>query len=338
MGMGFVFGGNPLESPNIIVPLVMFGWLPLVVYLFMRFPARQAVVISFFVAWLFLPQAGLKFPAIPEYNKISATCYGILLATFIFDVGRFQLFKFSWLDIPILVWCFCPFASSMMNELGPYDGVSATFSQVVTWGIPYFLGRIYLNNLEGLRLLAIGFFMGGLAYIPLCLFEVRMSPQLHRIVYGGSQFADFSQSIRFDGYRPMVFMQHGLAVGAFMMAATLIGIWLWQAKVIRKIWNVPVPWLVGALFITFILVKSSGAYILLLLGLAILFVGRISRTSVLAFVLMFGICFYLYMAMEPGSQIRDQVTVFLSNFFDSDRMQSLTFRFDNERQIGRAHV
>ncbi len=331
--MGFIFGGNPFASPNLLVPLVMFGWIPIVIYLFSRYPARRAIVISFVVAWLYLPQAVLPIPGLPDYDKTAATCYGILLATFIFDVGRFSSFRFSWIDIPMVIWCLCPFASSLSNDLGPYDGMAAVLGQTVTWGIPYFLGRIYLNSLNGMRELAIGIFVGGLSYVPLCLLEMRLSPQLHRIVYGGNAGADFSQTIRLGGYRPTVFLSHGLAVGAFMMAATLIGIWLWQTGTVKHLWNIPIEWLVGALFVTFILTRSTGAYALLAGGIAILFIGKNLRTAVPAFLLIAGIVAYLYVNAISGTYVADQIVEFLSKILPEDRVGSLQFRFDNEELL-----
>jgi hypothetical protein len=242
--MSFIFPGNPMGAPNLLVPLVMFSWIPVVLYLFSRLPARQAVVLSFLGAWLFLPQAVLELNGIPDYTKTSATCYGILLATFIFDAGRFSAFKFGWLDVPMLVWCLCPIASSLLNGLGPYDGFASALDQTMTWGVPYFLGRIYLSSLLGLRHLAIGIFVGGLIYMPLCILESRLSPQLHRIVYGAFASADFGQTMRLGGFRPTVFMAHGLAVAAFMMASTLIGLWLWHTGTVRQIRNIPM----GAIF------------------------------------------------------------------------------------------
>jgi hypothetical protein len=328
--MGFVFSSNPFSSPNLLVPLVMFGWIPIVIYIFSRFPARRAIVISFIVAWLFLPQVILPIPGLPDYDKMAATCYAVVIATFIFDVGRFRSFRLSWIDLPILIWCLCPIASSLSNDLGLYDGMSAALGQTVTWGVPYFLGRIYLNSLSGMREMAIGIFMGGLAYVPLCLFEIRMSPQLHRIFYGGIASADFSQTIRLGGFRPTVFLIHGLAVGAFMMAATLVGIWLWQTGTVKRLWNIPIEWLVGALFITFILTRSTGAYGLLAIGIALLFVAKNLRTAVPLFLLIAGIAAYLYVNAGSGTYVADQLIDTLSQFLPEDRVQSLQFRFDNE--------
>ncbi len=316
-----------------LVPLVMFGWIPVVLYIFMRLPAQRALIISFIVAWLFLPLAEYKLPGIPAYTKMSATCYGILLATIIYDVGRFSLFRPGWLDLPMLIWCLCPFASSITNDLGLYDGFSATLGQTVTWGAPYFLGRIYLNNLTGLRQLAIGIFVGGLIYVPLCLYEVRISPQLHQMFYGFNPHLNLAQAIRYGGYRPSVFMQDGLMVGVWMMTATLIGIWLWQTKVIKQLWGIPISWLVVVLLLTFVLCKATGAYILLIFGLAILFIAKWFRTAFPLLLLIVSISSYLYLGASgnfPGTQI----VSYMSQVFNAERIGSVQFRFDNELILG----
>ena len=56
------------------------------------------------------------------------------------------------------------------------------------------------------------------------MFEARLSPQLHSRLYGFTQH-DFLQTVRGDyTYRPMVFMQHGLAVAMFLGMATVVGV------------------------------------------------------------------------------------------------------------------
>ena len=140
--MEFFFTYNPRGNVGILVPLVMLAWFGIVLYIFSKLPAQWAVVISFIIAWLFLPEASLSLTGIPDYTKMSATCYGILVATLIFEPQRFRSFRLDWIDLPMLVWCMCPFVSSVTNDLGWYDGFSASLGQTVTWGFPYFLGRI----------------------------------------------------------------------------------------------------------------------------------------------------------------------------------------------------
>jgi hypothetical protein len=315
--------------------LVMLAWIPIVLLLFKQFSPERAVVISFIGAWLFLPQAMFPLPGVPDYTKMSATCYGILLATIIYDVEYLKSFKFGWLDIPMLIWCLCPFAASVTNGLGAYDGFSAALNQTVTWGVPYFLGRIYLNSLVGLRQLALGIFMGGLLYMPLCWIEIFLGPILHARVYG-MRLRGAGQAIRYGGYRPMVFMIHGLEVGMWMMAAALIGIWLWRSGVLQQFWNVSMVWLVGALLITFVAVKSTGAYLYLIVGVGILFIAKYFRTALPMLALVLTIMLYVSLGASGtfGQEISSPVVSLAADVAGPDRAQSLQFRWDQEELLG----
>jgi hypothetical protein len=310
--------------------LVMYAWFPIVVYLFIRFPPQRALVISFVTAWLFLPLASFKLPSIPvQYDKMSATCLAVLFATCLYDVNRFKSFRFHWFDLPIVVYCLCPFASSITNGLGAYDGLSSTIVQTMGWGVPYFLGRIYLNNFVGLRQLAIGIFYGGLIYAPLCLFETATHVNLHGLIY---RFTAGAADIRYGAYRPSVFLQNGLVLGTWMMFATLMGVVLWRTKVIKQVRNIPIPWILGFLLVTFILVRATGAYLLLAVALTIVIAAQAYRTGFLLWVVIGSMFVYLYLGVVgdfPGQQIID----FLTNFFDPDRLQSLGFRFMNEEVL-----
>lgn len=316
--------------------LAMIAVIPITLYLFTRYPAYKAVVFAFIAAWLFLPQkASFTFLGLPDYNRTSATSYAILLGVVLFDVGQFRSFKLSWLDLPMLIWCLCPFASSVSSGLGAYDGVSATLGQTLAWGVPYFLGRIYLTNLARLRFFAITIFISGLVYVPLCLYEIRMSPQLHSMVYGYFPHS-FTQTVRYGGYRPQVFMQHGLQVGFWMMAASLVGIWLWQAGVIKRLWGVPMSWLVSVLCITFVLVKSTGAWLLMAVGVAILFSVKWFRTALPFFLIIVIVFSYLYGGVtgEFTDEKKDVILEFLADLTSEERAGSLGARFNQEEVVG----
>ena len=87
-----------------------------------------------------------------------------------------------------------------------YDALSAVVGQLL-FLLPFFLGRHLLrkpiDNAEIMRVLVIA----GLLYSLPMLFEIRMSPQLHRWFYGYDS-SDFIQAVRDNGFRPMVFMGH----------------------------------------------------------------------------------------------------------------------------------
>ena len=253
---------------NSMVSIVMFGWIPAVLVLFLYLPPRRAVIAAFLVAWLFLPLAGFKFgEAIPRYDKTSATCVGVLLGMVVFDLRRLQTFRLSWIDLPMLIWCLGRLGSSLSVDLGFYDGIVSVFYHVLMWVVPYFIGRLYFQTRDDLRELALGMVIGGLIYVPLCLFEIRMSPQLYTWVYGFHPI-DFRQVIRWGGFRPTVFMQHGLAVGLWMATTTLVAFWFALTGVVKRLGTVPMwGWFI-ALLATTILCKSTGAIALLGLGMA----------------------------------------------------------------------
>jgi hypothetical protein len=266
-----------------LVPLTLFGWIPVVIYLFMVLPPRRAVIASFLIAWLFLPMAGYKVPGLPDYTKMSATVFGVVLAASIFDPDRLLRFRPRWVDIPAAIFCLSPFVTSVANEIngsGIYDGLSTSLTMIVTWGLPYLIGRAYFDDLEGLKELAIGIFIGGIIYMPLCWIEMRMSPQLHNWFYGFHQH-DFRQTLRLGGYRPMVFMQHGLMVGMWMAMSGLIGIWLLRSWTILKLWDMPLNVLVPLLILTAVACRSMYAAGLLALGLFALFSAKWFRTNLI---------------------------------------------------------
>jgi hypothetical protein len=319
--------GNPIAL------LVMLSWVPLVLYLFSRYSAQVAMMMSFILAWMFLPQANIPIPGLPDYDRMAATCYGTLLATFIFDVNRFSTYRFSWIDIPILAWCICPMASSITNDLGPYDGFSSCLDQTMEWGVPYFLGRLYLSDFKALRNMAIALFISVIAYSPLCLIESRLSFNMHLLLYGFQHPSQsFVFSVRYGGYRPSVFMESGLMLSVWMMLGTLMGMVLWRAKILKKFWIFPMTGWIVYLLATFILIRSTGAYVLLVLGLLILFSAKWFRTNIVTLVLIAVMGVYLHLG-ATGQFPRQPLVAQLSQVFDADRIQSLDFRFMNEEVL-----
>ena len=268
-----------------LVPIVMFGWIPVILAIFSTMRPRRAVLTAYLVAWLFLPQADYSFAGFPDYTRVTATTAGIFLAALLFDMSRVSSFRFRWFDIPMGIWCIVPFFSSVTNGLGAYDGISETLTQVIMWGLPYLIGRLYFNDLESLRELALAIVIGGLIYVPLCLYEIRMSPQLHNIVYG-YHAQPFAATARLGGWRPSVFMQHGLAVGLWMCLTSLVAVWLWASGAIRRLWGINFGWFVLALSTTAVLCKSLISIGWLILGIGALVAMKWVRFHHLVIVLV----------------------------------------------------
>ncbi len=315
-----------------MVPLALFGWIPVVVLLFSVLPPRRAAIVSFVVAWMFLPQTGYVIPGLPDYTKVTAASVSVLLAAALFDQRSLLSVRLRLLDVPMLIWCFSPFASSISNGLGAYDGVSAAVNQTVTWGLPYLLGRAYLKTGEGFRELAVIVFVGGLVYVPLCLWEIRMSPNLNQMVYGfGGAGIAYAGELGSWGSRPFVFMGNGLTVGMFMTAASLVGVWLWATGSIKRFWGRPVGEFVLILVLTTIGCKNMGALVLLLAGLVVLFFAKRWGTRLAVYALLASLP--LYMTVRATGQWSGESMVAAAALVHEDRAGSLQFRLDNENLL-----
>jgi hypothetical protein len=218
----------------------------------------------------------------------------------------------------------------MFNGFGPYDGLSAVAYQVTDWGLPYFIGRLYFTDLKGLRELAHGIIIGGLLYVPLVWFEVRMSPQLHSIVYGYSQ-SSFLMERRYGSFRPMVFMQHGLAVSSWMAVTALTSFWLWWSKSFRRIMYMWPGFVALLLIVTAAATHSVGAVALMGIALVVLWLTRITKWSIWIILLALAPPTWIYIRatnLWDGKNLVEWI-----NQHDPRSAQSLDVRLRSERVL-----
>ncbi len=311
--------------------LTMFGWIPFVLYLFKWLPSVRAVTLAFVAGFLFLPQAVFPIGGLPSYTRMSATAIAALLGTILFDAKHLRSFRLSWLDIPMIVWCLCPFASSITNGLGWYDGFRQSSDQTVAWGAAYFLGKLYLSHLDALRKLAVSIFAGALLYIPFCLYEFKTGPSLHQIVYGFS-VANYIGAVRSVGFRPTVFLASGLMTGVWLMSSIIIGVWLWKAGVLKRLWGIQMKWLLPAVTFTLVLSQSMSALISTIVGLALLFLMRWLRTPLLILILITALPTYVYF-QATGNFNTEQALSIAEQTLGPDRASSLGTRLNSEKVL-----
>jgi hypothetical protein len=283
------------------------------------------------MAWMFLPQTGFHFTGFPDYTKMSATCIGVLLAASIFDSQRLFGFRPRWFDLPLFIFCLAPVPSSLANDLGLYNGLSVAQNEIVTWFLPYLIGRVYFNDLEGMRELAYGILIGGLVYVPFCIWEMRMSPQLHRQIYGRAAHS-FAQQVREGGYRPMVFMQHGLMVAMFMASASIIGVWGWYRGAFKTIWYMPAILPVGVLLIVTLFCRSAGAMILIIGTLGSLFTLKWLRLTAPIVLMIMAPPAYMF-ARTSGLWSGQQLVPIARTMVGDRPAESLGWRITNEADL-----
>ncbi len=258
-----------------LVQIVMYGWLPFSLILFRELRGHRAVIFCFVAGALFLPEVVMNFGGLPDYSKPAAICYGVLCAAVLLDTARLVKIRFCALDIPVFLFFLLPIPSAIANHQPIMDGVNASLSSLFVWSMPYFLGRVYLTSFEAMRSAVIGIFMGGIAYVPFCLYEIRMSPYLNSVVYG-FRYASLNAA-RFGGFRPNVFLKEGLELGMWMTAATLCGYAILRFRLCHRILGLKVGHLFGLLLLTTILCKATGALVLLAAAIVLIYAWQKTR-------------------------------------------------------------
>lgn len=313
---------------NFIVPFVLFGWLPLTIFLFFCLKPHHAAMASIIGGTLFLPVADYNVSGLPPFTKNSIIAIGLILGGRFSGARRTADFRWSRFDMPLLFWCACPLATSLSNGLGWYDGLSGVWTNITVWGTPYLAGRTYIDDNAKLRDLCFALVIGGGLYLPLCLYEIRISPQLSNYIYGFFPHL-FVQHVRYGGFRPIVFMQHGLMVSLWMALTTTAAFWLWRSGQIRHLKGVPFSFFILAMIVTTILCKSANGWIALSFGIGSFFIYRLTLTVTpfrMLFLLNFSYVLLRISGLLKGEYILDAV----GRFFDPARVSSLAIRLLQE--------
>jgi hypothetical protein len=313
---------------NFMVPLALFGWVPLSIYFFSTRPAHRAVLYTVIGGVLFLPMTGYNLPGFPDYTKETAIALGLILGGRL--SGKRQQYRFQWnkFDVPMAVWCICPLFSSVSNGLGIYDGFSASLGHIITWGVPFLAGRIYFRDESTIKDLHRGIIIGGLIYMVLSIYEIRMSPQLNNMLYGFFPHS-WVQHVRYGGFRPIVFMQHGLMVALWMASTSTLFYWAWRSRIITQIKGIPAGLLTAAMVVTTILCKSVNGYFFL--GLGIASYHLIVKYRMKSFMLLLVLLTPLYIGLRMTNQVSSNTVIAnLEGHLHPDRIESLGIRLHQE--------
>lgn len=331
--------------PNAFAYFMLFSWPLVALVLFRTLSLQKALIWTLVGGHLLLPSAtGIKLPMIPLLDKSLIPALSALAlcmihapkAEYAVDwagrTGRLVVFGLVALLIgtPALTVLQNPepivAGPVVIQGLRLYD-VFSMVSTVVVAFLPFWLGLRYLNTRDGHMALLQAFVIGALVYSFPALFEVRMSPQLHTWVFGFFPH-DFIQHIRAGGFRPVVFLNHGLMVGIFLCMAVLSALVLWR-EALRE-GQTASGWLFAAIWLAIILVVSRnlGALgIAAVLATLVVFTGRRVQST---FAICVAIVVMLYPMLRGAGFIPLDAIHELAVSIDEERADSLKFRLDNE--------
>lgn len=313
-------------------------WPLIAIYLYRTQSIQMATLWTIVGGFMILPvKTAVDLPMVPPMGKHTVPVLSALLGCWLIKKKRVSYFReLGNIKYLVLLLLAVPFFTVMLNGdavhvgnrylpgLTYYDGLSSVVNQFLLIG-PFFIGRQFFKT-YGHQLLMFKFLVvAGLVYSIPMLFEVRMSPQLHTWIYGYFPHS-FAQQIRFGGFRPVVFMGHGLWV-AFFAAITLIcAIALWNNRI--KATRFASAYVSCYLTVVLILCKSIAS---LLYGVfAFIMLKRTKPKRQHQIAVLLACLALLYPSLSITKIFPHQTVVDTAMSFSPERAQSLQFRFDNE--------
>lgn len=331
-----------------MVPTIaIFSWPIVVIVLFRKYSQHLAVAVSIVAAYLLLPvEGGIDLPLLPPINKNTVVVIAILLVLLSLDKRtRTAQALPGWLPKPLLLRLLILgavggammtvvmngdrvfYGNRVLPALRLYDAFSAMLGAALML-LPMLLARKYLARPEHHVLLLTVLCVAGLCYSLLAAYELRMSPQLNRMVYGFFPHS-WAQHVRGGGYRPLVFLSHGLQLAIFFTGAVIATCCLMRIHVEKKrmLYIFAIIWLLAIQVMS----KSFGALaITVVLAPLVVFLSVRMQLIVAACLAVLVVSYPL--SRGAGVMPVDDVRNFIARI-DPQRAASLGVRLEHEEAL-----
>ena len=326
--------------PNAFAYLVFFSWPIVVLWLLIRYPTKKAIFISIVLTTLLLPSAfSADVPLLPPLDKDNITGLSLILFLFLMR-KKFRIFQ-PGLSTILFIGYFIVIAITVELNAIPiiiigskylpgltYHDIFSTIIRLIIYTMPFFLGRYFSTSLKDTEIFFKIMVVMALVYTLPMLFELKMSPQLHNIFYG-YQPSQFVQEIREDGYRPMVFVGHGLGLAFWMSTCILAAVALLKNKIRSTILS-PVV-VVCYLFVVLIFCKTWSAAAYAVLGM--FFILKLRPSTQVKWSFIIAAIVILYPIAKVNEVIPEKEIISTISQYNPARAQSLEFRFQNENEM-----
>ena len=326
--------------PNSLAYLVLALWPAFSLWLFTRLPIERALIWTIVGGYMALPPvAAFDLPVMPTLDKFAVANLSALAGCMMhMRTSPLALPRSLLLRLLLAAFIVSPLATTAMNGdplfigrgalpgLRLYDAIGIIVGQIL-FLLPFFMARAVLASGEAHRDLLRIFMVAGLIYSFPMLVEIRLSPQINVWVYGFFQHS-FAQMMRQGGFRPIVFMPHGLWVAFFAMSAVVAAAALWRDTGPDR--GRLLPALIY-LFVILVLCKSLAA---LLYAMALVpLVLFAPRRMMLWGAFFFAAVSISYPMLRGSGLVPVEALTEWAYGLSEDRGGSLQFRFDNEEML-----
>jgi hypothetical protein len=325
-------------TPNTFSYAALVLWGPITLVLFARLKPPLATALALVGGMLFLPEVvSFNPPILPVLDKSTIPGFAAIVGCLSTAAGRKRLAAarpFRGIDLWFLLLLAGDAGTVLTNldtldygvpkpGLKPTDVIAAFIGDLFTVYTPFLLGRAMFRTIRDLRTLLVVCVGGALIYAPLCLFETVMSPVLHVHVYGFMQH-DIRQTLRGGGFRPMVFMTHGIPLSRFLLVAVLSALVLYRGRLMGAGAGVAA----GALLLVLLACRSAGAIVLGAVLVPLIAWGSVTMQVRAAAVLAIIVATY---PLSRGSDLFPVETLLeWSAAISEQRTESLGARFEQE--------
>lgn len=327
-----------MEYP--VASLALLLVVPASILLFSRLKPARAVLVLMIGGVLFLPEkVGFDAPLIPPMDKASIPTLCMLVGMLITARRQMKEAKVGrGIDLLVIVMMVGSAGTVFTNpdtlHYGPAvlpgmtksDLISDWISTPLHVGAPFLLGRVFFRSAGDAKDLLLALAIAGVLYAPFVVIELRFSPQFNNWIYGFSQHS-WEQTKRGGGWRPMVFMHHGLALALFASAAAFAAWALAKRRV--PVLGLPAGLVAGALSLLLGLLNSMGALVYGVIGIPIAWMLSAKKQLKFAAFLAMFIALYPVLRITGLFPVQELVDLIASQV-NQDRAGSLFFRFYNE--------
>jgi hypothetical protein len=328
---------------NALSVLVFFVWVPFALWAAKRWPAAKAAAWLSLLPIMFLPErVEFDLPVFPSLKKAELGVFWALVATFLFHRQRFRALRLGLIykacfTVLLLGYCVTiltntsPIVESAvyLRPHQPTDLISAVIWITLSYILPFVLGAAIFRTPRDLRVLFRVLVIATMIYGVLQLVEVRLSPKLNLWTYGFFQHS-FAQMRRAGGFRPIVYMSHGLVVAMFTLVGIVAAAMLHKSK--TKTWKLSSGVTLGFLSIVTILNKGVAAMVYAFVAVPlVLFASPKTqmRVAVVIAVLVLSYPVLRSLDLVPVDTLYETAT----EQFAEERAESLMTRFVNEKML-----